>query len=94
MRKKKAIRETSLDAYLKVKPFINKSQMKVLDAIEELDAPTDMEIAKHLKMDIRGIGPRRHELMKMKMIKSDGKRKCSITDRMAMTWMINSENTD
>lgn len=49
--------------------------------------PTDREIAAELKMnDPNAVRPRRFELMKMGLIVEAGKRVCSVSGKLALTW--------
>lgn len=86
------VRETSLEAYEKIKTEIGDRQLKVFDAIKELDGCTDLEIATHLKYsDPNRVRPRRNELMKKGFIKQSDSRQCSISGHNAMTWVISSD---
>ena len=56
-----------------VVPHISQSQRVVLEAIIELGATTDFEIAQHLNKPINSITPRRGELAKLHLIISTSK---------------------
>lgn len=84
------IQETSKLAFEEIKEKMGERQLEVYEAIEELGEPTDYEIARLLfKLDPNYVRPRRYELVnKLKMVGFAGKRKCTVTNKMAMTWRI------
>lgn len=61
-------------------------QQKVLDAIRDLGAPTNAEIARHLDWPINRVTGRNWELREFNLIEEAGLRACSITGRIVMTW--------
>jgi hypothetical protein len=85
------MRKTSLMAYTQV-PELGEMQQRVYDKIKECNQlgiyPTDREIAFFLGYgDPNKIRPRRYELMEVGLIREEGKRKCTVTDRLAITWV-------
>lgn len=84
-------RDTSKEAFEMIKGKLGEKQEKVLESIKQIEttekeAPTNMEIATNLKWSINRVTPRVLELRKQGKIKQEGKRKCKITGRNAMTW--------
>jgi len=93
------VRKTSLQAWLEI-PALGRMQLIVYKCILEHSRTgfylTDRELAKELGFsDPNNIRPRRYELMKMGVIVEAGKRPCSISHRIALTWRVieNKETT-
>jgi len=89
------MRETSLLAYGEI-PNLPEMQQKVFNAIIEHNMegryPTDRELAKYLELsDPNNVRPRRFELMEAGLIIEAGKRKCTISDRTALTWKVSPQ---
>ena len=87
------VRQTSLLAFREELPRLGKRQLEVLKAIRDLNSigqyPTDREIAKLLQYaDPNKVRPRRYELMQHGLIEEAGKRECSITGKLALTWKL------
>jgi hypothetical protein len=61
-------------------------QQKVLDAIRDLGAPTNAEIARHLDWPINRVTGRTFELRQYGLVAENGKRACSVTRRIVATW--------
>jgi predicted transcriptional regulator len=85
------VRETSVESYLMLEQM-GEMQRKVYQCILENSRRgiylTDREIANELGyQDPNAVRPRRFELMEAGLIKEAGKRECSITHRLALTWM-------
>lgn len=90
------MRETSLQAWLEL-PALGKMQQMVYDCILEHSRAgfylTDRELAKELGFsDPNNVRPRRYELMKMGVIVEAGKRPCSISHKLALTWRAVEKN--
>ena len=87
-----SVRSTSINTYhdIKEEGLVGKRQLEVLELFSELDHPiTDMELAEKLHYDDpNNVRPRRKELYDLGIIKEDGKRVCSITDRLVYQWCI------
>lgn len=86
------MRATSIKAYGEV-PDLGGMKRTVFNAIIELNMegkyPTDRELAKDLGFsDPNNVRPRRHELMEAGLIIEAAKRKCTISGRTALTWIV------
>lgn len=65
------IQQTSMAAYLEVKPKMGRNQKLVLEALEEIYPATNKQIAKHLGWEINSVTPRILELRaKRKVVKA------------------------
>lgn len=89
------IRQTFLLAFQQEIPRLGRRQYEVLKAIRDLNMhgihPTDREIAKLLGYaDPNKVRPRRHELMEYELIAEAGKKICSVSGKLAITWRISS----
>jgi DNA-binding MarR family transcriptional regulator len=63
------MRQTSLDAYFnEVKPKLSRTQLLVLEALEEIAPANDKQIAAYLNWPINSVTPRRGELLKKKQV--------------------------
>jgi len=85
------MRDTSLLSYIETQETsLGEMQRLVYDAIRNyLTPPTDREIAKALSLtDPNAVRPRRNELMEQGFIVEAGKRKCTVTGRLALTWRV------
>ena len=85
------MRETSLLSYVQTQETsLGEMQRLVYDAIRNYATPpTDREIAKALSLtDPNAVRPRRNELMEQGFIVEAGKRKCTVTGRLALTWRV------
>ena len=81
------IRDTTLDAYEKIKKSLGERQQEVFDLINKQPGLTDNEIARRLGYaDPNKVRPRRFELMELRLIEEGEKRPCSISNRKALTW--------
>lgn len=78
------VRPTSLEAYDSVD--IGARQREVLNAIRELGAATDKEIARFLGWEINRITPRRGELVAAGLVKERGV--VEQNGRKAITWSV------
>ncbi len=67
------IRETSLLAYMEIRPVLNNRQIEVLEVIKRFPNSSDLEIAQILGLPINSVTPRRLELEKKGLIESAGK---------------------
>lgn len=87
------VAETSRIAYEEIKHELGQRQNQVYTAIDYCQRVrrlnhTNLELANMLGIPINQVTPRVHELRKLGLIEMAGKRKCSITGRLAMTWKI------
>ena len=86
------IQETSLEAYLEVKPRLGEKQKEVYRLLKNATRVgfdmTNMEIAQALKWSINRVTPRVYELRQAGLVVLSQKRLCSVTGRRAMAWKI------
>jgi predicted HTH transcriptional regulator len=84
------IQNTSTKSYTEEKnKGLGRRQAIVLEVIRERGPVTDKEIAsKLLIQDPNGIRPRRFELAKAGLIESIGKKKCAITGKTSLAWVV------
>lgn len=85
------IKETSIKTYQEIldEGIVSKNQELVFKFIRNHGGLTDMEIAKELGFpDPNVVRPRRKELLDIGLIISNGKRKCEITNRESLTWIV------
>lgn len=85
------VRETSLISYQEIlsEGLINERQAKVYDVILRYPCLTDMEIMRECGFnDPNKVRPRRKELFDYGLIKNEGKKRCSITKRLAYSWSV------
>lgn len=99
MHLKHDIRQTSLLSFYEELPHLGKRQLEVLKAIRDLNSigqyPTDWEITKVLQYaDPNKVRPRRNELMRYGLIEEAGRRQCSITGKLALTWKLSPRILD
>ena len=85
---KKNVRETSIISFLEIQEYkLGELQKKVLKIIKSSPFPlTDREIIKEIGIEGNSIRPRRNELMKLGILEEAGKRRCTITKKLALTW--------
>lgn len=85
------IRDTSLNAYEEIilEKLICEQQIKVIEYLSKNPDSTDKEISVNTRININAITGRRNELTEMGIVLEDGKRKCSITGRLAYQWKLN-----
>ncbi|RLC88031.1 MAG: hypothetical protein DRJ03_03975 [Chloroflexi bacterium] len=86
------IQETSLEAYLEVKPRLGEKQKEVYRLLKNATRVgfdmTNMEIAQALKWSINRVTPRVYELRQSGLVVLSQKRKCGVTGRRAMAWRV------
>ncbi len=89
------IQETSIESYLDFSDKLGDKQKEVLNAIRQMVAGTDTEIANYLGYnDINAIRPRRFELVASGLVREVGKRLCSITGKRAIVWGLGGTPED
>ena len=82
------VRDTSILSYSQVQN-IGKKQRVVYDAISAHPDCTDLELTKLLGfVDPNNVRPRRFELVELGLVKSVGKKRCSVSKRVAYAWRI------
>jgi len=86
------IQETSLEAYLEVKPRLGEKQKEVYRLLKNATRVgfdmTNMEIAQALRWSINRVTPRVYELREKGLVVLSQKRQCSVTGRRAMAWRV------
>ncbi len=84
------IQETSLEAYLEIKPKLAEKQKEVYRLLEKATRAgfdmTNMEIARALNWSINCVTPRVYELRHAGLVVLSQRRECSVTGRRAMAW--------
>jgi len=83
--------KTSRPAYEEAKTNIGDKQLKVFETIKKLGPCTDAQIADFLGWPINRVTPRRGELIDLKMIIADGKRRDQKTKRLVNFWRIKTQ---
>lgn len=64
----------------------------VIRLLRQMGNLTDREMAKHLGYpDPNKVRPRRHELMKMKIVEEEIKRPCMVSGKLSIAWKLNPE---
>ena len=84
------IRDTSLLAYneLKESGKLGNQEAVVYNCILTNPNTTDKEISIKTKININAVTGRRNGLVKKNLIKDNGKRRCSITGKLAYQWRV------
>jgi len=85
------VRQTSIKAYMELRKEgkLGARQMEVLKAFVEHGAATDLEMARKLHYgDANRLRPRRNELVAKGYLEEVGKRKCSVSKRLAYVWSV------
>ena len=82
------IRDTSIAAYMAIKPTLGYRQEEVLTALKQLGSATNLEISRFLDIPINQITPRTNELVKMELVGEKQKRTCTISKRRCIAWEV------
>lgn len=83
------IQETSKIAYLgEVRPTLSDRQVCVFGELQKEENLTNSELAGRLNWPINTITPRTNELVKLKLVAEDVKRRCRVTGRTAIAWKV------
>ena len=88
------VKDTSILSYAQEQDRgLGHRQLRVYEAIQELNRegifPTDREIAELLgKADPNFVRPRRFELVQLGYVKMHGKKRCSVTGKLAYSWTV------
>jgi len=84
------IQETSKQSYYNLinSDKLGELQKRVLDNIVYLKSATDKELSESSTIPINIVTARRNELMHEGIIEEDLRRKCKITERMAIAWRL------
>ena len=89
------VQGTSRDAYYEIKPELGDRQRFVLNFLKTQIRPvTNSEISVQLKVPINQITPRIFELRQKGFVVSHGKKRCSVTGRVCLTWAIGATPDD
>lgn len=79
-----AVRQTSILSYHTIN--LKKQRNRVLRWFTECPETTNRECASALGMEAGTVSARRNELVDEKTLEECGKRKCSITGKLALIW--------
>jgi hypothetical protein len=83
------MRDTSLLAYQDLKPKLGDKQQSVLILIHAHPDCTDLELTYKMGYtDPNKVRPRRKELLDYGLIVESGKRRCSVSGKLALTWRV------
>lgn len=93
---KKMVRDTSIISYRELQAGkLGLLQQKVFDVIKQHPLGiTDREIINIVGIEGNSIRPRRYELFKKGLVVEAGKRKCSISGKLALTWKLNKQDDE
>lgn len=89
--RQRRIRKTSVEAFNAFNALtdLGKRQRVVWDAIKKFPNRTALELSALLrKPDPNFVRPRISELLELGLIWENGKRKCRVSGRMALTWFV------
>ncbi len=81
-------RDTSEEAFNKIKPFLGNRQKLIYSFFKKYGACTNLEISTWQKIPINQVTPRTNELYKKGYLTIAQKRICSISGRTALSWRI------
>ena len=82
------IQQTSIDAYISIKPELGKRQWQIFSLIHAYGPITNREIAKKLGLDMCSITGRTKELRQNGYVASSGKKICPTTKRTVLMWKV------
>ena len=82
------ISQTSLMAYEKLKPNMNRRENQVLEALKEIQPATNKMISLHLHWDINRVTGRTNSLVKKGIVECKFTAKCPITKNTAKFWIV------
>ena len=82
------VKQTSLEAYSRIKKELGKRQQEVYDGFLGNGACTNLELSKLLTIPINQITPRTNELVKLGLVAEVEKRQCSVSGKMAISWRV------
>jgi len=82
------VRDTSINVYSEIikEGVVGKKQIEVLKYLHDHRNITDKELSVGSGININCVNGRRNELVDYGLVESNGKRKCSITDRTVYQW--------
>lgn len=84
------VRQTSIDSFMSLTKTLSSRQQLIYEYFKDYLVPaTDMEICRANNIsDTNFLRPRRHELFKLGLLREGEKRHCTVTGRLAMTWVL------
>ncbi len=86
---RKRITDTSVQSYREIRETLGDRQRQVYDLIQRHPNRTDRELASIAGVnDPNQIRPRRTELTDKGLIAEGGRRRCTVTGKVAKTWRI------
>ena len=93
MHKQNAIQDTSLVAYFRISPSLNRKEQQVLEVLKRIypHNRTNREVAENLRWDICRVTGRTNSLVKKGMVEHSTVRKCRITGFKAIGWAATPE---
>ena len=80
------VRQTSIEAYSRIKKELGKRQQEVYDGFLGNGTCTNLELSKSLGIPINQITPRTNELVKLGFVAE--KRQCSVSGKKAISWRV------
>lgn len=82
------VRQTSIEAYSRIKKELGKRQQEVYDGFLGNGTCTNLELSKSLGIPINQITPRTNELVKLGFVAEVEKRQCSVSGKKAISWRV------
>ena len=82
------VRQTSIEAYSRIKKELGKRQQEVYDGFLGNGTCTNLELSRSLGIPINQITPRTNELVKLGFVAEVEKRVCGVSGRKAISWRV------
>jgi len=82
------VRQTSIEAYSRIKKELGKRQQEVYDGFLGNGTCTNLELSRLLGIPINQITPRTNELVKLGFVVEVEKRQCSVSGKKAISWRV------
>ena len=81
------MQQTSIICYHQIKDTLNPRQKTIYDTLVQHGPSTDREVTRTLCfIDPNSVRPRRNELVRLGLVEEVERRKCGITNRLAISW--------
>ena len=80
------VRQTSLEAYSRIKKELGSRQQEIFDCFEGNGSCTNLEVSKMIGVPINCVTPRTNELVKLGLVIEDEKRNCNVSGRKSISW--------
>ncbi len=72
--------------------FRQETKRDIIKLLQKHKSLTDREMSQYLGYaDPNKVRPRRHELMKAKIVEEDTKRPCAVGEKLSIAWRLNRE---